>query len=229
MHNVSLATSHAAVHFIGTAQASSTSPSALPPAPPGTTYLTTDALLTYCQVRLASLDQKIDGIFKRQQKAADDQKALSSLRAAIQSCFAGGIQPGGRAAHDLIRAYQAAIVAVGPSSETGKALMAAQSEFVHRCDKDGTLAAEMGASDYWSRDLAPDADHDHVNALGSEDVKAFDTQLKGLEDSLAHGTELDMVSLQSLMSQRQMAIQIATNLVQTMGDMANKVAANIGR
>lgn len=228
MLNVALATSHAAVHFGGPSTASSVAPSALPPPPPGTTYLTTDALLTYCQVRLASLDQKIDTVFKRQQKAADDQKALSELRASLQACMSGGIQPGGRAAHDLIRAYQAAIVAVGPESETGKALIAAQSEFVHRCDADGTLASEMSASDYWTKDLAPDADHSHVNALSAEDVKAFDTRIKGVEDGLAHGTELDMVSLQSLMSQRQMAIQIATNMVQTLGDMANKIAANIG-
>ena len=37
-----------------------------------------------------------------------------------------------------------------------------------------------------------------------------------------------MINLQSLMSQRQQAIQMCTNLVQSLGDQCNKIAENIG-
>ena len=43
------------------------------------------------------------------------------------------------------------------------------------------------------------------------------------------GSELSMMNLQSLMSQRQEAIQTCTNLVQAMGDMCSKITENNGK
>ena len=37
-----------------------------------------------------------------------------------------------------------------------------------------------------------------------------------------------MVQIQSLMSQRQTAVSLTTNLVQSLGDQENKIADNIG-
>jgi hypothetical protein len=45
---------------------------------------------------------------------------------------------------------------------------------------------------------------------------------------LNSGAELQMIQLQSIMSQRQTAIQITTNLVQALGDQLNKIADNVG-
>ena len=51
---------------------------------------------------------------------------------------------------------------------------------------------------------------------------------KGHQAQLNSDAEIDMIRLQSLMSQRQTAIQLTTNIVQSLNDQANKIVANIG-
>ena len=87
----------------------------------------------------------------------------------------------------------------------------------------------MGQPDYWSKDLAPNADGQMTTPMSADTVKRFVDNLKGLQTEVNQGSELGMITLQSLMSQRQMAIQLTTNLVQSLGEMTNKIAANIGR
>jgi hypothetical protein len=51
---------------------------------------------------------------------------------------------------------------------------------------------------------------------------------KSHQSELNSDSEIDMIRLQSLMSQRQTAIQLTTNIVQSLNDQANKIVANIG-
>ncbi|MBK6694235.1 MAG: hypothetical protein IPG50_18810 [Myxococcales bacterium] len=199
-----------------------------PPMVVGT--LTMDALMTYCQGRLADLDARVAGLFAGQKKSVDDAAELERLISSLAS-LTGGVQKGGKAAHDIIRAYQAAIATVGPDTPLGRKLEGAQQAFISQVGTDGGLAlrSEMSEPDYWSKTLAPDADGQAVNALSVDDLKPGIDHLKGLASELSHGMELGMISLQSLMSQRQMAIQVATNLIQSVGDTANKIAQNVGR
>ncbi len=54
------------------------------------------------------------------------------------------------------------------------------------------------------------------------------TAVENIQKDLNSSTELSMINLQSLMSQRQEAIQLCTNLVQSLGDQVNKIAENVG-
>jgi len=49
-----------------------------------------------------------------------------------------------------------------------------------------------------------------------------------IQKDLNSGTELSMINLQSLMSQRQSSVQMVTNMVQALGDQMNKITSNIG-
>jgi hypothetical protein len=51
---------------------------------------------------------------------------------------------------------------------------------------------------------------------------------KNHQSELNSDAEIDMIRLQSLMSQRQTAIQLTTNIIQSLNDQANKIVANIG-
>lgn len=190
-------------------------------------YLTIDSLMSYCQSRIQWLDAQAQQVFQQQQKAIDDSTALNDLRAALDS-LTGGIDTGGRAAHDIVRAYQAAINKVGADTPLGHKLTQERDAFIDKVSPGGQLRADMSQPDFWTRDLAPNADNNMVTKLSPEDTKVFATSIKGIQDDLGHTSELNMVNLQSVMSQRQMAIQVVTNLVQSLGDMANKIAANIG-
>ncbi|HEY8041388.1 MAG TPA: hypothetical protein VIF15_16395, partial [Polyangiaceae bacterium] len=63
---------------------------------------------------------------------------------------------------------------------------------------------------------------------GATDVKGWIQELSDVQSTINQGSELQMIKLQSLMSQRQTAIQLTTNLVQSLGDQLNKIAENIG-
>jgi hypothetical protein len=73
--------------------------------------------------------------------------------------------------------------------------------------------------------------NDHDTLFGSGDKNAMAALLnatKSHQSELNSDSEIDMIRLQSLMSQRQTAIQLTTNIVQSLNDQANKIVANIG-
>lgn len=47
--------------------------------------------------------------------------------------------------------------------------------------------------------------------------------------SLSHDAEIEMLNLQSLMSSRQQALQLCTNMVVALGDSAQRIASNVGK
>jgi hypothetical protein len=67
-----------------------------------------------------------------------------------------------------------------------------------------------------------------VKTVTGERIQTYAATLKTEQSDLNGGAELNMINLQAIMSQRQTAIQLTTNLVQALGDSSNKIAANIG-
>ena len=60
-------------------------------------------------------------------------------------------------------------------------------------------------------------------------VSQLTQNLKNDAANLNSDSEMTMINLQSLMSQRQTAVQLTTNLVQSLGDQQNSIAKNIGQ
>lgn len=213
------------------------SPPAVTGAPPPSmadsgSHLTMDALLSYCETRLRNLDGQVRNVFKDQEKARADAATLAGLANAVNAFAAGGVDGSGSSVHSLIRYYEFAAAQVGRDTPLGQKILAEQQSLIKTMGKDGgaALLSEMSQGDYWSKDLGQNADKDMIGKnLNTDEVKGMITRVKDLQTEVNSGTELGMVTLQSLMSQRQMAIQLATQLVQSLGDMTNKIAANIGR
>ena len=59
-------------------------------------------------------------------------------------------------------------------------------------------------------------------------MQSFIDRLQGCASDLNSNSELQMIQLQSLMSERQTAIELTTNLVQSLGNQAEKIAQNVG-
>jgi hypothetical protein len=204
-----------------------------PPAPGASAgdapYLTMDSLLVYCESRIRGLDSQVNAVFADQQRANDASSAIGWLESCCAQCEANGIDDKGTAVHDLIRAFQLAIGKVGADSPTGQKLLEKQQAFIRSVGKNGgaDLMAEMQQPGYWTGPVKADAGMLAHNLSGDQ-VKAMVDGLKEVQADVNHGSELGMITLQSLMSQRQMAIQLVTNLVQSLGEMTNKIAANVG-
>ncbi len=67
------------------------------------------------------------------------------------------------------------------------------------------------------------------NLISSTELQGYVQTLSDAAGNLNSNSELEMVQLQSLMSQRQTAVSLTTNLVQSLGDQENKIADNIGK
>ena len=63
---------------------------------------------------------------------------------------------------------------------------------------------------------------------GADEAQEYITTVQGVQSNMSSDSELSMISLQSLMSQRQTAVQLTTNLMQSLDDQAKDIAQNIG-
>jgi hypothetical protein len=69
---------------------------------------------------------------------------------------------------------------------------------------------------------------DEDSTFGSDELTSFTNTLNGISSSLSSGAELQMIKIQSLMSERTTAIQLTTNILQSFDDGLAKIAGNIG-
>jgi hypothetical protein len=202
--------------------------------------LSPDALIAYCQSRLDSIDGQMTDSFNEQQQSAETITQIDKVTALIkqydgsavtdpdtckllESNFQGLIlslrksDPGCTELPAMITAYNSMVY----SGTGGAAFLRA---------KDPAAPPDPTEPDFIDKSTYPP---DTSTTQGDNDLG--DTELQGyaqtLSDAAAHlnsDSELQMVQLQSLMSQRQTAISLTTNLVQSLGDQENKIADNIG-
>jgi len=179
------------------------------------TYISPDALMSYCQTRLRGIDDQVQTAFAKQQKDNADSSVLSDLASQFTTppkaldlssnspdSDLGGLSPQAYVDRAIENLEHAANQMNDPQAK--QALL----------EQAGKLKNELNSN---NKDFKP------------EDFKAMTSDAVGkIQQDLNSGAELSMINLQSLMSQRQQAIQICTNLVQSLGDQANKIAENVG-
>lgn len=190
----------------------------------GPTYLTPDAMMTFCSARLRGLDDQMQTAFLKQRLANDVSKDLSDLQTKLNTLLgsASSLQVSGKATEDsTIKAMARALLDTAhtvPDPAVAKALT----------DRARALVNVTGDS--------PNADFKESEAVILPAKTYEASALKGMtSDAVAEiqkdvnsGSELSMINLQSLMSQRQSAVQLVTNMVQALGDQMNKITSNIG-
>jgi hypothetical protein len=161
-----------------------------------------DSLMAYCESRLRGIDDQVKQAFAAQQKSNADQQALGDLNQWLHTYAYGGIKGSDSQRNDdACNAIQSTINRVGADTQAGRELQQLKDQ----------IAGRKGGEDISADEIE----------------KTFVQRIKDITGEVSGGAELNMINLQSLMSQRQMAVQLSTNLVQTLGDMTNKVVANI--
>lgn len=168
--------------------------------------LTPDALMTYCATRLRGLDDQMQTQLARQQQARDASGALNDLTNKMSqlgndhACngIAANDAVGTRANVDAL--FQEALKKTPPGP-----------------------ALDMLAREYatFKNDLGD-------NIMSKGDAASMATRLATVTKEMNGSAELDMISLQSLMSQRQTAIQMCTNLIAALNETPKAIAQKIG-
>jgi hypothetical protein len=188
-------------------------------------YLTPDALMAYCQSRLRSLDSQMQTAMDSEKHVAADISSIQVALEALQPHSSGtssvdDCKKMEMALHDAIEQ----IYATDPGCQELGKLKQMYNDLVWS----GTGQTE--STPYVDKDLYPPASNGREgdSILISQEMTGFINGLQGCVTNLNSGAELHMIQIQSFMSQRQTAVQLTTNLVQSLDDQMNKIASNIG-
>jgi hypothetical protein len=73
----------------------------------------------------------------------------------------------------------------------------------------------------------PGVREDKDGQFGADELKDFADTLQGINSDLGSGAQIEMIQIQSKVSDRSTAIQLATNIMQTIHDAEMKTVGNI--
>lgn len=184
-------------------------------------YLTPQSLVAYCDTRLTSLDSQMQTIFNQQQTSAASETALSSLASALNDLPQPGANAGSnptvsvsvRRFDQLQNAYDAAIAAAGgPKTTLGKSL-------------EGDL--KRLSADFPVSEFGMSGDANKTYPIPESTISNLSQNVKTYASNLNSDSQISMINLQSMMSQQQTAVELSTNLLQTLSQTANTIASNM--
>jgi hypothetical protein len=214
--------------------------------------LTSDGLMSYCQDQLDSIDGEINSTMEDDQNATQVSQQLQSVIeqfqqysngvsndsqtcAKLETALGNVIQlmqntdPTNSQLGPLIQTYNNMVwsgTGGGPlpsGSTSGSGSSAAVAEYAASSSSSSTPQF-IDPTDHAPDQNGPQGD----NNLASGEMSSYLSTLQGASSALDSGSEMNLVTLQSLMSQRQTAISLTTNLIESLGDQTNSIASNIG-
>ena len=167
--------------------------------------LTGEALLMYLQTRLEGLDSQIEARFAKQQKIEQMRKALNKMQTTLSN------QNDDTTNKDTIETDGAWVTELNDALDAIEQVDPQYAQQL-RGDLQQTGQALVGDGSYTTEEIKNSTDY-------------INTCIKSLESE----SQLEMIQLQSLMSARQTAIQMATNLVSAFNESSKAIAGNVGR
>lgn len=171
--------------------------------------VTPDALYIYLSTRLQGLDEKINGVFEKQKASDKVRGALNEIKTQLAKLETKDREP------DSIIA-----------SETGEPFQNIRNQIEIIRAVDSNLAVRLEADlSHRESGILHERDHTYTTLQHTASAELIDNVTKDLEAT----AQLDMILLQSTMSARQTAIQLATNLTASLADSLKNIVGNLGR
>ncbi len=177
------------------------------------THMTPDTILFFCQSRLRTLDTAIAEKLN-QQRQLTNHSVLDAVKAAVTKCTENNLNKEGN--YEITQANYESVVAnidaalADPtlSKENRKKLEGARDAFMN------------GGLDVTFPDNTKGA------GVSKDQLKAISETCDDALKAKSSEAELNMISIQSLMSQRQTAVQLTTNMMAAINDSLKAIAAN---
>jgi hypothetical protein len=183
--------------------------------------LTPEGLMLYLQSRLGDVDTQIDGLFKKQQDVGRIREDLNAIQKELQNLKN---DTSDKSAQGTPNTDSNGNGQIDPSeyADFEKRITDAIADIKEVEPALGEkLESELGQVGY----ILDGRDGQYVTS----EVKNSTDYLNSINKELESSAQLEMIKLQSLMSSRQTAIQLSTNLVSALGDSTKSIASNIGR
>ncbi len=199
------------------------------PVAPGTINyggaLTPDALMAYCESRLRGLDDQMHDAFARQETFRTASAALNDVQKTLQDAANGnGFDPNdGDGPWKVMQGFDTAIKNMPPGRDRDELIKQAN-DFKSHCkqaDDYNNPANPSGKKWVYDGPLLGQPN-------GKQACSDLAEHIGDINKNASSSAELDMISLQSLMSQRQTAVQMCTNMVSALGETSKAIAQKIG-
>lgn len=185
--------------------------------------LTPEGLMLYLSDRLNGLDDQVNVIFAKQEATEAARSALrkitqelSNLKDEADAMHAKIAMPGISEDPKLSQSVQ------GGAANTEKRILAALDELEA---VDPAFGAEVRGQLRQSGQILAGMEGWYRPSEVKASTQYLENKLKDLEAE----AQIGMIHLQSLMSNRQTAIQLSTNLISSLGESHKAIASNIGR
>jgi hypothetical protein len=164
-------------------------------------YLTPETLLAYCASKMRGIDKQIQDCFAKQQARNAKAAVLSELQQTLGN-YKIGFKDNPRAEEDIKAAFAKAETALASDPAMAAELEKTKTAFYATMD------------DHWA---------------SSDEVSGWMTSVQNMQQSLNQDGELEMLQMQSMTSQRKQAIQLCTNMIQSLGQTSQAICSNIGK
>jgi len=189
--------------------------------------LTSDSLMSYCDSQLDSIDGEIDTTMESDNDATQVSQQLQGVIETFQQ-NSGGVNSSFNSCASLESALGNVVTQMqqtDPSNPNLGPLTQTYNNMV--------WSGTGGTPAYGGPQLMPgfppvQNGPQGDGTLSTDEMNSYISTLQGASSSLDSGSEMSLVEIQSLMSQRETAIQLTTNLVQSLGDQTNSIVSNIG-
>lgn len=201
-----------------------------------------ETILMYCQTQLNDLNGQIKAKMAQQRAAREQKELINELRTLLGTYAEKGIL-----SHmwmekkELLQKY-AELIQKLPPGATRNALQASFDKFRSTACNNNDVVASANVDHYLKggeqnidKDIAtkektPDVKSEQQqNTVSPREVTEFMKHLEDAGDEIGKNAELEMISLQQVVSQRQMAIQMSTNLMSKFMESLQGIIANTGK
>jgi hypothetical protein len=191
--------------------------------------LTPEALLNYCTSRISALDTLINDRFEQQQKGNQMLKDASRLQTLVNGWngMTDHVQQYADAHKGMAMEFMKLFNDTQDPQLQGLILQKYRMVTGTDMPLDSTGKAAIPTTNG-----VPDAklitlNTNEVHGLSPEEWKAKNADIRELQDGHSKENELSMIQLQSVISQRQLAIQLTTQLMQALADGKKQIVNNI--
>jgi hypothetical protein len=190
--------------------------------------LTSDSLMNYCDSQLSSIDGEIDTTMESDNNATQVSQQLQGVIETFQQNSSGVNYDA--ATCTTLENDLGSVVTQMQATDPNNPNLGPLTQTYNNMVWSGTGGATGNGPQFINpTGYPPVADGKQGdNNLSSDEMSSYINTLQGASSSLDSSSEMNLVEIQSLMSQRETAIQLTTNLVQSLGDQTNSIVSNIG-
>jgi hypothetical protein len=195
--------------------------------------LTTDEVMLYCASQLTQLDNGIKQHMAQQQVARNQADKLGKLKGLLSS---GQIGAGDSSRKkEVFQAMKEAYDSLDPHDPRRDKLNDMFCRFMDTATYTNQSLSRVNAPEHYNLlTLDTDAKMNAVSGNGNDgndvsvdEMKGFASEIEPMLSDISKGAELDMIDLQAKISQRQMAVQMATQMISKINETMMSIVQKI--